>query len=331
MSETAYRLLSDDNDFEKPAFPEPLEETAGATQFQILEERKRYENQVKLCHECTLLQRVLVQQIREAIEDEYLAPFVDEATGLITSDINEFMTSLVSTYGDISPIMLNQKREEITTMVYEDHNKPVDIIFTAIEKYSDLADLSGAKESPDQMVNMAKIILTRSGLFTQDIRAWEDGDETSFSDFKKNFKRAQLELRRHSAPVSDLGLHNANAIADHVIQELRTRQLDEEEGLGENATQLQMQLAELQEQIQQLKAQRNMTPTQKRNNTPNQRPNNAGRNTQRARRNRYFWTHGLCAHSGIACRNKADGHIDAETVEDRQGGSTCGCNWVQPE
>ena len=38
----------------------------------------------------------------------------------------------------------------------------------------------------------------------------------------------------------------------------------------------------------------------------------------------YCWTHGWCLHSGESCRNKAAGHKDEATVDNRLGGSTFG-------
>ena len=132
MQEVGYKAISGDVAFDLPSFLTNLVEVTGATQFQILEARKIYDSAVNLCHECTLIQRVLIQQILEAIEDEYLSPFVDETTGLITSNIRDFLLDLVETYGDISPTRLDEKRQEVISMEYEDHTKPIDVIFTAI-------------------------------------------------------------------------------------------------------------------------------------------------------------------------------------------------------
>ena len=41
---------------------------------------------------------------------------------------------------------------------------------------------------------------------------------------------------------------------------------------------------------------------------------------------RYCWTHGACAHDSKNCRNKADGHRNNATFQNKLGGSTRFCN-----
>ena len=43
------------------------------------------------------------------------------------------------------------------------------------------------------------------------------------------------------------------------------------------------------------------------------------------RYNMYCWTHGGCAHRGVACRGKLEGHQDNATFENKMGGSTANC------
>ena len=40
---------------------------------------------------------------------------------------------------------------------------------------------------------------------------------------------------------------------------------------------------------------------------------------------KYCWTHGWCAHSGMDCNSKAEGHQDEATLENKMGGSTKNC------
>lgn len=174
---------------------------------------------------------------------------------------------------------------------------------------------------------MAIIILTRSGIFTQDIRSWELEKDKDWKKCKTHFKKAQTELRRHAAPISDLEFHRSNANAEQVLSHFQNRHNEEEQEteVANTAVQddLHVQLERLQKQVQQL-----MTRNTEKRNTQ-KRPN--GRSNSRSRRSAYCWTHGLCSHGGSHFRMNDEGHIDEATVENRQGGSSSVCAWLNVE
>ena len=57
-------------------------------------------------------------------------------------------------------------------------------------------------------------------------------------------------------------------------------------------------------------------------------PNTNNGNTRRSNRlpRKYCWTHGKCAHDGKECNNKAEGHVETATLENKQGSSTKNCS-----
>ena len=171
------------------------------------------------------------------------------------------------------------------------------------------------------MMNMETIVLTKSGLFTQDIRMWEMSTTKDWKPYKTHFKKAQMELRRHAAPISDLNLHEANALKEQVIEELYNRNVEEK---SVNAMVLQDQINEVKEQLRKLNIQNKEEDTEK---TVSQQRTVKNR----SRRSKYFWTHGLCNHVGSACKYKKEGHVDEATVENRKNGSTVGCPWINNE
>ena len=75
-----------------------------------------------------MLERTLIQQIKEAVKPDYLEGQVNEETGLVKGTIPEVMSFLFETYGNISPTVLNETREEILSMTY-DNSKPIDLLF----------------------------------------------------------------------------------------------------------------------------------------------------------------------------------------------------------
>jgi hypothetical protein len=102
--------------------------------------------------------------------------YVDEDTGLVRGTVPEIMKYLFETYGHISPTTLNEKREEILNMTY-DPNKPIDLLYNKISKYDTVVDVVGSPETPSQLVNIALIILEKTGIFPHDIRTWHSKHE----------------------------------------------------------------------------------------------------------------------------------------------------------
>ena len=207
----------------RPANPGILDIERDATQYQTAQQKDAYHSALKAFNECNLLERTLVQQIKEAIENYFMEGFIDEDTGLVRGTIPEIMKHLFDTYGHISATTLNEKRQEISNQSY-DPGKPIDILFNKISKYATVADVAGSPETPTQLINMALIILTRSGIFTHDIRTWHttNAGEKTWPNFKLHFKEAQTLLRMTGGTMNELGLHGANAMVDQILEGLRS-------------------------------------------------------------------------------------------------------------
>ena len=103
------------------------------------------------------------------MEPDYIEGQVNEETGLVKGTIPEVMSFLFETYSNISPTVLNEKREEILSMTY-DNSKPIGLIISSINKYADIAYSTSSPEAPSQLINIDLIILTKSGVFPHDIR-----------------------------------------------------------------------------------------------------------------------------------------------------------------
>ena len=66
-----------------------------ATQYQITQQKDEHTKALKAFNECNLLERTLIQQIKEAIENDYMEGYVDEDTGLVRGTVPEIMTYLL--------------------------------------------------------------------------------------------------------------------------------------------------------------------------------------------------------------------------------------------
>jgi hypothetical protein len=278
------------------------------------------------------LERTLIQQIKEAIENDYMEGYVDEDTGLVRGTVPEIMTYLFGTYGHISPTTLNEKCEEILTMAY-DPSKPIDILFNRISKYATVADVAGSPETPTQLINMALIILSKTSIFAHDIRIWHagDADQKTWPNFKTHFKEAQKLLRMTGGTVNELGLHGANAMVEQIIDGIRQQSILEQDTATDTQMNTQFehmanvaaQNAALFEKMTDMIAQ--MKEIQK-EVLPGKRPSDKGKREQKPKQ--YCWTHGSSTHSSKECRMKKEGHKDASTFNNMMGGSNKNCYWL---
>ena len=90
-----------------------------------------------------------------------------------------------------------------------------------------MADAANSAETPTQLINIGLIIITRSTLFSSDIRKWhgKEAAEKTWTAFKNHFKEAQRDIKRSQPTVTtdSLGYHNqvnAATIVDQVIERL---------------------------------------------------------------------------------------------------------------
>ena len=85
--------------------------------------------------ESIAVNRILIQQIVSAMDENFLKALRDRHTNRIILDITDILIYLFDTYGDISPQELAMLREKIEKMQF-DPKKKVDKIFTEIDNYA---------------------------------------------------------------------------------------------------------------------------------------------------------------------------------------------------
>ena len=156
ISSLAYARITPGAPYLRTENPGFLDIVRDGTQQQIAQAQEVHRRALKTFHEANLLERTLIQQIKEAVKPDYLEGQVNEETGLVKGTIPEVMSFLFETYGNISPTVLNEKREEIFTP------SQLTYFFSSINKYAGIADSMGSPDSPNQLINIALIILTRS-------------------------------------------------------------------------------------------------------------------------------------------------------------------------
>ena len=78
----------------------------------------------------------------EAIEPMYLQALCNSVTNSLTSTIPDIFTWIINTYGQLSETHMLSCKQNLTAFTY-DTTQPVNIVFNEIDRYCDLADLTG--------------------------------------------------------------------------------------------------------------------------------------------------------------------------------------------
>ena len=341
VSQETYQRIAPNTPFVRPVNPGVLGLLPNATQYQIAQQTATHNRNLKAFVECNLLERTLIQQIKEAIEADYLEGKLNIDTGLIEGNISEIMAYLFDTYGHISPTLLHDKREELLNTSYNTA-KPIDILFNDVSKYASVAEAAGNPETPEQLISIALIILTRTGAFSHDIRTWhaKNQNEKTWPTFKAHFKEAQRLARMSGGTINQLGLHEANVMVDKIVDGLKyeyqnetnqnevaeaqmQKQIDYMANVARQNESLATKVQEMMAQMVQLQTQLNTMSKKK----PYKPDPNGGRETNKNYKH-YCWTHGSCSHDGKSCKKKAPEHQDGATFTNMMGGSTKGCFWL---
>ena len=173
--------------------PSPNTEGTAAV---IAANRLAYNEKLTIFNDCNLIERTIVQQINTALDTNVLAALIDDATGLLVVTIPEIMSEIYDTYSTVTPQPLTATKTRLESTAY-DHARPVASLFAAINDYANMAEASGATETPVQLINIGLIILTHASIFASDVRKWQalpDADKT-WPNFKMHFCTAQKAIK----------------------------------------------------------------------------------------------------------------------------------------
>jgi hypothetical protein len=204
-SATTYNRISPGAPFTRPILP-VLPDLTQATAPQIAAARQLHTDDIATFQACNLIERTIIQQINTALDEDCLADLIDDDTGLLQGTIPQILQSLFDTYGAITPQSLATAKAAVEAIAYN-HARPIVNIFTEINEYANMADAAQAAETPTQLINIGIIIITRSTIFSSDIRKWHDKPKTdkTWPNFKDHFRwkfesfQFNFELVAHSA------------------------------------------------------------------------------------------------------------------------------------
>ena len=219
LSDARYALVSP-APFIRPIHPGILVIPPATTQHMASTLRDQHKEALRLFIECKNVEKALQQQLSEAIDNIYLDALRDANTNALNIPIRDVLQYLYDTYGDINPEILSEKRQIVEQMIF-DPSLPIDILFNAIETFTDIAEAARAPLTQIQCINIAYVILKKSNTFSTYLIKWDAKPEIqkTWIQFKIEFRQAVKELRRTgSLQVQQL---HANLVSEIVsgIQE----------------------------------------------------------------------------------------------------------------
>jgi len=343
-----YSILSP-TPFIRPAHPGPLVIPAFQLQHIVTAIQSQHNEAVRLFNEVNNVEQALRQQLVKAVDESYLIALHNRQTNTIIVPINQILQFLFSIHGKVSAAKLMDAELLVRQTVFHPTH-PIDVIFNKVEDLLDLSIAAQADYTSQQLINIAYVIINKTGKFSNDIREWNKLPLRTWANFKNHFRIAQDELRE----VGDLELRDTPYHSTNMIQEV----LDGvQQALGASpddqlpppmiheanaATQNQMMpqmMHQMMQMMRQMQAvQLNLTNNSNggndssnnvanNNNNNSQRRNNTnGRSRGRLNTSKYCWSHGACAHDSSTCRDQKEGHKAEATFSNKMGGSTAYCN-----
>ena len=348
--------------FVPPAHPGPLVIPPTANAVQAVQAKESHQDQVRQYRECNHVEKALLKHLQNSLEPKYLEAFVDEDTALLSTDIPTILDHLTNRYGQVTSGEVQQFLGEVLKTPYTPA-EPLVMVWNPIQKLKKLAIQAKIPYSEEQLIEFALQIIRSTHDFEKALGEWEAKPtaNTNWTNLKLHFSQAQEELKKIRGPTMvQAGFHQMNNIAHDIREEfMQTRTelanmaallkavddnsqsthsteastVSDISSIKEsvsNTSELNVQL----EMMKLLKSMQNEIANLSKNNSGN---NNNGNNTRKGRKtpdnpsftrnktDQYCWTHGGCAHAGNKCTNKAPGHKDAATFDDKMGGSKAFC------
>ena len=250
-------------------------------------------------------------------------------TNTIDVSIPVIFDYLFSNHGRVTPAMLHDEEKQVKEMFY-DPAHPIDVIFNKVGDLWNLSSAARADFTEQQFINIACVILNRTGKYQPYIREWSrlPTDQHTWANFKTQFHQAQQELKEAGdLTVQETQFHMAN-IVQEVIDGVQSVLQAPEHLIGNNQDvinqmansaaqnkmlpQLMTQMTQLMQQMnsiqQQLNTQASTTSTITQSSSSSSRQHCPRTNTSH-----YCWSHGACAHTSVQCRSKKAGHKDKAT------------------
>ena len=164
-----YAIIAPATPFVMPVNPPALvipNNTPGHESLRLQQEHLLQKEKVA---EAKAVKKALGQMIKNAIDNEYLAEFLDSTTYQINKPLHEVMTTLYELYGQVRRSDTKIVEREVENMSY-DLSQPPSIIWKAIDDLQKLAKAAKIGYSDEQLTEMGITIIQNTHDFEKGFR-----------------------------------------------------------------------------------------------------------------------------------------------------------------
>ena len=352
LTDAEYAAIPNTQPFVAPNYPPPLVIPATATQIQALELKEEHEEAKRLYLECKNVEKALLRHAQDALEERYSGPLIDEYTNLLIGDVPSILEYLDYNYGRVRSEEVTQKESEVMSMNWQPSD-PIVLLTRPIEQLQKLATKAGVPYTDSQILEKGLTIIRATRDFEYALTQWEDKPDADkvWSNFKTHFHEAQLQLKKIRGPtMQQVGYHHANILAQEISSQIQQQMEERDTQLLSilqslpsltdtssssdsdstppplpptqaanyiTADQTQLEILKI---LQELKADLKSSNRRFRRN-PNRKVPDDQTKPKRFSTKHYCWTCGAWSHPSNKCRNKAEGHQDLATFDNKMGGS----------
>ena len=224
LSAQAYEQIAPGTPYIRPVLPE-MDVDNNDTRYILAQKRLDYDTDLALYREFVAMERILIQQIVNAIDGKFLKAIRSKTTNKINKTIPDILTYLFETYGDVSPQELMSLRSQIENMTF-DPTEPVDAIFTEIEDFADIADTINDPISTIQKCKLAYVVLQNTKRFKSGLWEWDRKplQEKTWDNFQSHFREVQRQLRRTGNLTVEQTMDNEqliNMVSSEIVQKVQ--------------------------------------------------------------------------------------------------------------
>ncbi|GFH49736.1 hypothetical protein CTEN210_06212 [Chaetoceros tenuissimus] len=292
----------------RPVHPGPLPQIpVGATAAQISAAERNHQEAVNNFDRYTGVELALLAQVESAIEPIYLSSIINEHTQSLDRSLSEVIAYLAENY-KTSDEPMSSREIKINQHFYDPHD-PIATIWTLLKNHAEAGERQNVPVTEAWKIDKVLYLLTKTGKFTEDIKEWkkkpqQDKTWVNLVTYFNECHRFMLES--NVLTIQDQEREQLTANLASTFQQALALQANS------SNTDVASSLAKILRRLQQLESR----------TTDNDTPNDTRRNPRTRRYTEYCWTHGACNHKSPECRNKAEGHKDEATKNNRMGGST---------
>lgn len=130
-----------------------------------------YDEQERLYWQFQGIEQALCNQIKQAIEADYLQALRNPLTQMVDVSIPEIIEYLQDSQGHITEQELSDQEDKLKRFVYNART-PVGMVFNKITWYQDQCKLSKNTKTDCQLVQLAHIIFNRTRVFMDMLLEW---------------------------------------------------------------------------------------------------------------------------------------------------------------